>query len=53
MAYSLFDDAREWMARRFKKPNDNQEPGVSEPVVPGPITGDAVAAMPQLARARN
>ena len=50
VAYSLFDDARVWMARRFRKPDDDQQPGATEVVRSENNPAGSVAAVPQLAR---
>ena len=55
VAYSLFDDARQWVARKFKKPDDIEGEGEGQPQsAEGDLdlatSGTMTARLPQLAR---
>jgi hypothetical protein len=54
VAYSLFDDARQWLARKTKKPDEDEGEGLANPAGEGDLdvasSGTMTARLPQLAR---
>jgi HAE1 family hydrophobic/amphiphilic exporter-1 len=54
VAYSLFDDARQWLARKTKKPDEDEGEGLASPAGEGDLdvasSGTMTARLPQLAR---